>query len=72
MRRTEKKKRPNKFRDYLDSKEISTEDAAKQLDITASYVNGLSSGAQTPGLKLAVKIQLWSKDAVPVTSWTKK
>ena len=69
-----KKSKLSKFGLYLkklSKKEISTWAVAADLEITPSYVNALALGTMTPGLKLAVKIQKWSKGAVPATSWVK-
>lgn len=57
------------FAKYLEKKGLDTAGAAEALDLTRSYVHMLKSGAATPGLKLAVKIEQWSRRNVPCKSW---
>lgn len=66
-----KKKSLTAFGKYLKRERISAADAAKELNITRSYVNALMTGAMTPGLKLAIEILRWSNGAVEAESWVK-
>jgi len=59
------------FGKYLKKKKISAAEAASELGVTRSYISALISGAMTPGLKLAIEIQNWSKTAVAADSWVK-
>lgn len=65
------KKKLTVFGRYLKKQNLSAADAAEQLDVTRSYINALATGAQTPGLKLALEILHWSDGAVPAESWIK-
>jgi hypothetical protein len=58
-----------KFRDYLKKKELSDGEAAKQLDLTKSYIQQLRTGGATPGLHAAAKIKKWSGGEVTFESW---
>jgi transcriptional regulator with XRE-family HTH domain len=64
-------KKSTPFGRYLKKQKISALDAAEALGVTKSYVNLLISGAMTPGLKLAIEIQHWTKGTVPADSWVK-
>lgn len=59
------------FGKYLKKHHIGPGEAAKELDVSRSYINALASGAQSPGLKLAIFIFDWSKGVVTVQSWVK-
>jgi DNA-binding XRE family transcriptional regulator len=45
------------------------EELASIIDVTRQYIAMLRRGHARPGLKVAVKIDLASKGAVPITSW---
>jgi len=61
----------SKFGQYLKKQKITAALAAEELGVTQSYINALASGAMTPGLKLAIEIQKWSRSAVLAASWIK-
>ena len=65
------KKKLTTFGRYLKKQSMTAADAAEQLDITRSYVNALVTGSMTPGLKLAIEIQRWSRGVVAADSWVK-
>jgi hypothetical protein len=60
------------FGSYLKWGNVSMEDAAAQLDVTRQYVWALATGYTTPGLKLAGKIEEWSKGCVTMSSWLRR
>jgi hypothetical protein len=57
------------FGDWLDTKNISYAEAAKQLGITRSYVQMLAVGNATPQLALAGRIEDWTRGDVSMRSW---
>lgn len=59
------------FGKYLATNELTVDEVAEKLGVTKSYVHALASGTMTPGLKLAVEIQKWSRGAVMPESWLK-
>lgn len=56
---------------YLEENGITQRDAAEQLGVTRSYINNLTCGRQTPGLRLALEIEAWSGGAVTVGGWAR-
>jgi hypothetical protein len=62
-------KTTTKFGDYLKKRELSDGEAAKELELTKSYIQQLRTGTATPGLHAAAKIQKWSAGEVPFESW---
>jgi DNA-binding XRE family transcriptional regulator len=68
---TKKPRKLSKFGQYLKKQAITAALAAEELDVTTSYINALAAGTMTPGLKLAIEIQKWSRSAVLAASWIK-
>jgi hypothetical protein len=61
---------PTPFGKYIESNEkLSPKEVAKQLALTRAYVHMLIAGTVTPALKLAWRIEKWSKGAVKMQSW---
>lgn len=65
------KKKLTAFGRYLKKQKISTIGAAVALGVTKSYISALVTGSMTPGLKLAIEIQRWSRGIVAADSWVK-
>jgi hypothetical protein len=64
--------RPEQLTDfgrYLEAKGLSYASAGADLGITRSYAQMLATGAATPQLVLAGKIELWSGSKVRMQSW---
>lgn len=57
------------FGRYLLDEKISYPSASSEIGITRSYVQMLATGAATPQLMLAGKIELWSSGKVRLQGW---
>lgn len=56
-----------KLLDWLAGKDLSTEDVAKLFECSRTYVSMMKSGAATPGLALAVRIE--AVTGIPCGEW---
>ena len=56
-----------KFAEYTEKK--SATQVAKELGVCAEYVRLLRLGARTPSLRVALRIEDWSKGQVKLESW---
>ena len=65
------KKKLTAFGRHVKSNDFAPSAVAATLGVTKSYVQALMTGAMTPGLKLAIEIQRWSKGTVAADSWVK-
>lgn len=54
---------------YLQSRGMTHDEAAAQLELHPVYVSQLCTGIKTPSLQLAHAIFSWSKGAVPMEAW---
>lgn len=61
-----------KLSEYLESAQISVATAAQQLGVSRAYVYLLIDNKKSPSLRLAWKIEKWSKNKVTVQEWMKK
>lgn len=58
-----------KFKQYLDSENISAETAANALDTTVVSINRYINGNRIPKFDMILKIKNWTKDKVMPNDW---
>ena len=57
------------FIDYLEEAGIGQALFAESIAVTQATISRLASGKMTPSLELALKIEIVTKGAVPMSSW---
>lgn len=57
------------LREYRKARGIKQQDFAAQLGIHGGYLSNIEKGKETPGLRVAVKIERLTGGAVPAVSW---
>jgi transcriptional regulator with XRE-family HTH domain len=63
------RKRETKLSRWLDQAGVSREQAAGELGVTRQYLDRVCRGVNRPSLPLAVKIEKFTRGAVPVEEW---
>jgi DNA-binding XRE family transcriptional regulator len=63
------RKRETKLSRWLDHEGMTREDAAGELGVTRQYLDRVCRGANRPSLPLAVKIETFTRGAIPVEEW---
>jgi DNA-binding XRE family transcriptional regulator len=63
------RKRETKLSRWLDQAGMTREEAAGELGVTRQYLDRVCRGVNRPSLPLAVKIEKFTRGAVPVEEW---
>ena len=63
------RKRETKLSRWLDQAGMTREKAAGELGVTRQYLDRVCRGANRPSLPLAVKIEKFTRGAIPVEEW---
>lgn len=58
-------------RELREKEGLSQKDLAERLGCNQSAISYIESGSISPGLRLSLKIETWSKGEIPALSWVK-